>query len=113
MAAELGKRFKLDRSQDVCFPLLMTSTVVTTNTSAFPSVDETYAVFVHLNAEKSPLYCYRAILSVFVAERARFTLALRPSMRAEFLLCEFTAKPLGKSVLELHRPREARQAPFI
>jgi len=36
-----------------------------------------YAVFVHLNADKSPLY--RAILSVFVAERARFTLALRPS----------------------------------
>ncbi len=55
----------------------MTSAVVTRDTSAFPGVDETYAVFVHLNAEKSPLY--RAILSVFVAERARFTLALRPS----------------------------------
>jgi hypothetical protein len=55
----------------------MTSAVVTTDTSALPGVDETYAVFVHLNAEKSPLY--RAILAVFVAERARFTLALRPS----------------------------------
>jgi hypothetical protein len=55
----------------------MTSAVVTTDASAFLSVHETYAVFVHLNAEKSPLY--RAILSVFVAERARFTLALRPS----------------------------------
>jgi len=46
----------------------MTSAVVTTDTSGVPVVDETYAVFVHLNAEKSPLY--RAILSVFVAERA-------------------------------------------
>jgi hypothetical protein len=55
----------------------MTSAVVTRDTSALPGVDEAYAVFVHLNAEKSPLY--RAILSVFVAERARFTLALRPS----------------------------------
>lgn len=55
----------------------MTSPVVTMDSSAFLNVDETYAVFVHLNAEKSPLY--RAILSVFVAERARFTLALRPS----------------------------------
>ena len=40
----------------------MTSAVVTRDTSAVPGVDETYAVFVHLNAEKSPLY--RAILSV-------------------------------------------------
>ena len=55
----------------------MMSVVVTRDTSALPGVDETYAVFAHLNAEKSPLY--RAILSVFVAERARFTLALRPS----------------------------------
>jgi uncharacterized protein (TIGR02677 family) len=55
----------------------MTSAVVTTDTSALPGVDETYAVFVYLNAEKSPLY--RIILSVFVAERARFTLSLRPS----------------------------------
>jgi hypothetical protein len=55
----------------------MTSAVVTTDISALPGVDETYAVFVHLNAAKSPLY--RAILSVFVTERARFTLALRPS----------------------------------
>ena len=32
--------------------------------------------FAHLNAEKSALY--RAILGVFVSERARFTIALRP-----------------------------------
>jgi hypothetical protein len=55
----------------------MTFPVVAAETSPFPIADETHAVFVHLNAEKSPLY--RAILSVFVAERARFTLALRPS----------------------------------
>jgi len=36
-----------------------------------------YAVFSHLGAEKSPLY--RAILGVFVAERARFVISLRPS----------------------------------
>jgi hypothetical protein len=46
----------------------MTSSVATTDSLAFPSVDETYAVFVHLNAEKSPLY--RAVLSVFVARTA-------------------------------------------
>ena len=44
--------------------------------TALSSVDDRYAVFVHLNAEKSALY--RAILPVFVVERARFTLALRP-----------------------------------
>lgn len=46
-------------------------------TSRYPRPDATYTVFVHLNAEKSPLY--RAILGAFVAERARFALALRPS----------------------------------
>lgn len=35
-----------------------------------------YSVFVHLNAEKAALY--RAILRVFVAERARFVISLRP-----------------------------------
>src|ERR1039458_7941875 len=30
--------------------------------------------------------------------------SLHRSMNAGFLLCEFTAKPLRKSVLELHRP---------
>jgi uncharacterized protein (TIGR02677 family) len=35
-----------------------------------------YAVFAHLNAELSPLY--RAILRVFVTERARFVISLRP-----------------------------------
>jgi integrase len=46
-------------------------------TPLLPGSDGTYAVFVHLNAEKSPLY--RAILRAFVAERARCALALRPS----------------------------------
>jgi uncharacterized protein (TIGR02677 family) len=46
-------------------------------TAFLPGSDGTYAVFAHLNAEKSPLY--RAILRAFVAERARFALALRPS----------------------------------
>lgn len=35
-----------------------------------------YAVFAHLNTELTPLY--RAILRVFVAERARFVISLRP-----------------------------------
>jgi hypothetical protein len=39
--------------------------------------------------------------------------ALHRSMSAGFLLCEFTPKPLGKRVLELHRPRESHQALFI
>lgn len=36
-----------------------------------------YSVFAHLTAEKSALY--RAILTIFVSERARFALALRPA----------------------------------
>jgi len=68
----------------------MTSAAVRRDTSALPGVDETYAVFVHLNAEKSPLY--RAILSVFVAERARFTLALRPSEIQAALVARDDAK---------------------
>jgi hypothetical protein len=36
-----------------------------------------YTIFAHLNAEKASLY--RDILGTFVAERARFALALRPS----------------------------------
>jgi hypothetical protein len=46
-------------------------------TAFLPGSDGTYAVFAHLNAEKSPLY--RAILRAFVAARARFALPLRPS----------------------------------
>ena len=38
---------------------------------------------------------------------------LHRSMSAGFLLCEFAAKPLGKRVLKLHRPRESHQALFI
>lgn len=37
----------------------------------------TYSTFAHLNVDKTPLY--RAILRVFVAERARFVISLRPS----------------------------------
>jgi hypothetical protein len=35
-----------------------------------------FSAFAHLNVDKSALY--RAILGVFVSERARFTVALRP-----------------------------------
>ena len=55
----------------------MTSAAVIAETSAVRGVDETYAAFAHLNAPNAPLY--RAILATFVAERARFVLALRPS----------------------------------
>jgi hypothetical protein len=41
--------------------------------AVLPASDGTHAVFAHLNAEKSSLY--RTIRQVFVAERARFTLA--------------------------------------
>lgn len=46
-------------------------------TSPLPASNAKYSVFAHLNTEKAPLY--RAILGVFVAERARYALALRPS----------------------------------
>jgi hypothetical protein len=51
--------------------------MVPTQTSPVPGPDGTYTVFAHLNAEKASLY--RDILGTFVAERARFALALRPS----------------------------------
>lgn len=54
------------------FPMADVSQV--SNSTSPPASD--YSVFAHLNAEKSGLY--RAILNVFVAERARFALALRP-----------------------------------
>lgn len=41
-----------------------------------PSSSVSYSVFVHLSAEKAALY--RAILRVFLAERARFVISLRP-----------------------------------
>lgn len=41
------------------------------------SMTESFAVFAHLNVEKTALY--RGILGVFVAERARFAIALRPA----------------------------------
>jgi uncharacterized protein (TIGR02677 family) len=51
--------------------------MVPTQTSPVPGPDGTYTVFAHLNADKASLY--RDILGTFVAERARFALALRPS----------------------------------
>jgi uncharacterized protein (TIGR02677 family) len=45
--------------------------------SAPDSPPLTYSVFAHLNVEKTGLY--RAVLGVFVAERARFVISLRPS----------------------------------
>ncbi len=42
-----------------------------------------YPVFAHLNVEKTALY--RGILEVFVAERARFAIALRPAEIADAL----------------------------
>jgi uncharacterized protein (TIGR02677 family) len=45
--------------------------------SESPSTSATYSAFAHLNAEKSALY--RAILGVFVAQRARFVISLRPA----------------------------------
>jgi len=83
----------------------MTSAAVTRDTSALPGVDETYAVFVHLNAEKSPLY--RAILSVFVAERARFTLALRPSeIQAALVATSASTAPLDEIDAALRQLRD-------
>lgn len=55
----------------------MTSPVLPTETSAFSESNVTYTVFAHLNTEKASLY--RSILGVFVAERTRYALALRPS----------------------------------
>lgn len=46
-------------------------------------------VFAHLNAEKSALY--RVILGVFVSERARFTIALRPPEIAAALAARHAA----------------------
>lgn len=45
------------------------------------AVTESYAVFAHLNVEKTPLY--RAVLEAFVAARRQFAIALRPVEIAE------------------------------
>ena len=50
-----------------------------------------FSVFAHLNAEKAPLY--RAILETFAAERARFTIALRPPEIAAALAGRHAADP--------------------
>jgi uncharacterized protein (TIGR02677 family) len=54
-----------------------------------PSSSAEFSVFAHLNAEKAPLY--RAILAVFAAERARFTIALRPPEIAAGLVAQHAA----------------------
>ncbi len=46
-------------------------------THHFAAMTTAYSVFAHLNVEKTALY--RGILDVFVAERARFAIALRPA----------------------------------
>ncbi|MGH7943664.1 MAG: TIGR02677 family protein [Opitutaceae bacterium] len=52
-----------------------------------------FSVFAHLNVEKSALY--RAILGVFVAERARFVISLRPTevLGAIIRSCETSGLP--------------------
>jgi len=60
-----------------------------------PATSVEYSVFAHLNAEKASLY--RAILEVFSAERARFTIALRPPEIAASLAARhaaYAASPL-------------------
>ena len=54
-------------------------------------VSSPVAAFAHLNAEKSALY--RAILQVFVSERARFTIALRPPEIIVGLAAQYVADP--------------------
>ena len=54
-----------------------------------PATD--FSVFTHLNAEKAALY--RAILGVFVSERTRFTIALRPPELAAGLAALHAADP--------------------
>lgn len=44
---------------------------------SIPIPSAVYSTFAHLNVDKTPLY--RAILRIFVAERARFVISLRPS----------------------------------
>lgn len=55
--------------------------------------DATFTAFAHLNAEKSALY--RALLDVFVSERSRFTIALRPSEIAASLATRFPTDPVS------------------
>jgi len=50
-----------------------------------------YSVFAHLNVDKTALY--RAILGVFVTERARFAIALRPPEIATGLAARHAADP--------------------
>lgn len=56
-----------------------------------PALATDFSVFAHLNAEKATLY--RAILGVFVSERTRFTIALRPPELAAGLAALHAADP--------------------
>ena len=57
--------------------------------SASAETSASYTVFGHLNVEKTPLY--RAILRIFVAERSRFVISLRPSEIHAALATSFPA----------------------
>src|ERR1700737_4112417 len=83
--------------------------MTSTEADFLPGSDATYSVFVHLNAEKSPLY--RAILRAFVAERARFALALRPS-EIQVALATTSGPPLppGEEVYRKRRLYQLRAA---
>ncbi|MGH8018752.1 MAG: TIGR02677 family protein [Opitutaceae bacterium] len=56
-----------------------------------------FSAFAHLNAPNAPLY--RAILGVFVAERARFAIALRPSEIAAGLAAAHADDPASSTPL--------------
>ena len=56
-----------------------------------------FTVFAHLNAAHSTLY--RAILGVFVAERARFVISLRPAE----VLAALGFVPFSREATSLHR----------
>jgi uncharacterized protein (TIGR02677 family) len=64
------------------------------NLSRMPATGD-FSAFAHLNAEKSALY--RALLGVFVTERARFTIALRPPEIAAGLAHATLPTPLSSA----------------
>lgn len=59
---------------------------------------DAFSVFTHLNADKCALY--RAILGVFVAERARFVISLRPSEIHTLLTRNAEPAPLASAELD-------------
>jgi uncharacterized protein (TIGR02677 family) len=64
------------------------------------SFPPSYAVFIHLNTEKAALY--RALLRVFVAERARFVISLRPGeLHAALADTEFSPAEIDAALQQL------------